>query len=216
MRRRAWAAAALALCAGLVVAMPLTGAQAKKKSAKVKTFNGAGGTGAIPQYVAASPQALKTTLVVPKKYKGKTVGDLNVTSIRTTGSDAGAANDLVAELTAPGGRTVNLFSNVGTQSIGPWTLDDDSEASICPGIPPAQCPDSTRTLSPPFAGTSNLIYNFAGSFPTNGPLATFDGVKMNGTWTLTVFDTATGATNGTSSLDGWGLRIVPAKPIPKS
>lgn len=213
MRRRAWAAAALALCAGLVVAMPLTGAQAKKKSAKVKTFNGAGGTGAIPQYVAASPQALKTTLVVPKKYKGKTVGDLNVTSIRTTGSDAGAANDLVAELTAPGGRTVNLFSNVGTQSIGPWTLDDDSEASICAVIPPSQCPDSTRTLSAPFAGTSNMTYNFGNNFPTNGPLATFNGVKMNGTWTLKIFDTTTGVNNGTSTLDGWGLRIVPAKPV---
>jgi hypothetical protein len=213
MRVAAVATLALALSLGLGLSV---GAEAKKKSGKVKTFRATKGVNApIPDgALDARSTPLLSTISVPKKYKGKVVGDVNVTGIQTTGSEAGAANDLFASLIAPNGRTIDLFVGVGDQSLGPWTIDDDTSTAICPLAAPAQCPDSTRTLSPPFAGRSNTVFNFNGSFPTNGPLATFNGLKMKGTWTLLVADLGPpGVDNGTSALNGWGLVIAPAKPV---
>lgn len=205
-------ASVLALATALAVAPAAHGAKAKKKAPSVfagsvqpalAVPNGAAGLTSVP---------VTSTITVPKKFKGKSVGDVNVTGIRTTGSTNGAASGLFASLRAPNGRTIELFFTlpVTPPSLGPWTLDDDSPVSICTATPPVACPNPAQALSPPFAGTSNLNYNWAGAFPTNTPLQTFDGVPMRGTWTLRVADLNAG---GTNTLDAWGLRIAAAKPV---
>jgi hypothetical protein len=165
----------------------------------------------IPDAVALTrSKPLFSSIVVGKKFKGKVVGDVNVTGFQTTGSAAASAAQLTASLTAPNGRTIDLFADVGGQSLGPWTIDDDTVTSICNAPPPAVCSDSTETLGRPFAGTSNTVYNNIGQYPTNGPLATFNGVPMKGTWTVTIADlNASGP--ATSILNQWGLQIVPKK-----
>ncbi len=146
---------------------------------------------------------VRTTLTAGKAFKGAVVGDLDVTGIGTTGSGANAADQLVFRLTAPNGRTVQLAEGNGDVSLGPWTFDDESPASICDS--PLPCDDPSESLPPPFAGRSNTIGT--GTEET-GPLSSFDGVPVRGTWTLTVYDSANGAT---STLNSWGLRITPAK-----
>jgi hypothetical protein len=208
----------------LVGALALLGlastAQAKKKGpGKVKTFVSTLAVNqAVPDAVLNSTSTpVRSTITVPKKYKGKVVADLNVTGIQTTGSGPGAADDLIAGLSAPNGRFVELFANVGDQSLGPWTIDDDTLVGICNAITPP-CRDGTQTLNRPFAGTSNTIYNLGGgNYPTNGPLATFNGIAMRGTWTLTVADVTPPSVlnSGTSNLNQWGLQITPAKAASK-
>jgi hypothetical protein len=161
-----------------------------------------------PATGAATP--LRTSIVVGKKFKGKTVADVNVTGIQTTGSAAGAANDLNARLSAPNGRTVQLFRTKGDQSLGPWTIDDDTAVSICDAPATTVCAAPNQSLNQPFAGTSNLAYNDGPAFT---PLQALDGVAMKGAWTLTVFDSANGAGNGTSVLNQWGLQIRSARPV---
>jgi subtilisin-like proprotein convertase family protein len=209
------------IMAFLVLAIVAAGALApaalaKKKSTKAKTFNASVTVNkpipdAVNNTTVSTP--LTSTITVPKKkYKGKVVGDVNVTGLQTTGSGTGAANDLEASLVAPNGRTIDLFAFIGDVSIGPMTIDD-SGTGICYQPPTNICLDGTRTLGPPFAGTANTIWNFAGGFPTDGPLATFDGIPMKGTWTLIVSDQSSGGgSNGTSTLNKWGLQITPAKP----
>jgi hypothetical protein len=151
--------------------------------------------------------AVRSTITVPKKFKGLTVADVNVTGIKTTGSAAGAANDLNARLTAPNGRTILLFNAKGDQSLGPWTLDDDTKVAICDVLAGLSCPDPLQSLYRPFAGTSNLTNT---NSPFWLPLATLNGVSMKGNWTFTIADVVSaGAT--TSVLNSWGLRITPAK-----
>jgi hypothetical protein len=214
-RQRAVAAVlTVALCSAGGLA---AGAGAKKKGKKAGPFAATKvANAAIPNPAAVTTSIpVLSTITVPKKYKGKVVGDVNLTGLQTTGNAAGASDDLAASLSAPNGRTIDLFVNVGgpaNQSLGPWTIDDDTSTSIC-GTPAATpCADPTQTLHPPFAGTSNTIRNFNQNFPVNGPMASFDGVPMRGTWTLRIFDLIpAGAT--TSTLNQWGLRIRPAKPV---
>ena len=206
-------ALALVLCAGIAPA-----ADAAKKKAKSKVFAATvAPNAAVPEAaVGARSAPLTSTITVGKKFKGKVVGDVNVTALQTTGSGSGAANDLAAYLIAPNGRTLQLFFSVGDQSLGFWTLDDDSPVAICPFPPATPCADPAQSLKAPFAGVSNLTLNWVGTFPVNGSLAIFNGLKMRGTWTLLVTDLGPpGATNGTSVLNTWGLRIRPAKPVPK-
>ena len=212
LRTAATLALALVLCAA-----GAPGADAaKKKKAKPKAFAATVAPNvAVPEAaLGARSTPVNSTITVGKKFKGKVVGDVNVTGIQTTGSATGAANDLTAALIAPSGRTVTIFGIVGDQSLGLWTIDDDTSTAICPAILPTVCPDSTQTLHPPFAGTSNTIRNIGGGFPSSGPLTTFNGLGMRGAWTLSVWDAAPpGAGNGTSVLNTWGLRITPAKPV---
>jgi hypothetical protein len=202
----------------LVLALAATAAFAgtadaakKKGGGKAKVFAQQKAANApIPQAPAmGASTAVRSTITVPKKFKGLTVADLNVTGIQTTGSAAGAANDLIARLTAPNGRTIILWSAKGNQSLGPWTLDDDTKVQICdlssPG--PPFCPDPLESLYQPFAGTSNVINN---NNPYWLPLSTLNGVPMRGTWTFTVVDTIS-AGGTTSVLNSWGLRIKPAR-----
>jgi Proprotein convertase P-domain len=202
---------AVALCASLVPA-----ATAKKGGGN-KAFEEQKVVGAAipPDPATAASTPLISEITVPKKFKKKVVGDVNVTGFQTTGTAAGSADDLVVYLTSPKGRTVVLLSGIGAQSIGPLTLDDDTSVQICNVAPPMAppCPGGTRagaSLFQPFAGTANLLNTFGGLSP-GGPLSAFDGVKMRGTWRLNVSDQDEAAAN--STLNQWGLRIKPAKPV---
>ncbi len=208
-RARTALAGALALSMLLAAAGP---AEAAKKKAKLKPFSQTlAVNAAVPDAVAATQSVpLTSTITVPKKYKGKVVGDVNVTGIQTTGSAAGAASQLSGYLIAPGGRTFQLFLGVGDQNLGPWTIDDDTPVGICNVAVGTPCPNPEQSLGRPFAGTSNSNYNSAGSFPMNGRLTIFDGVSMRGAWKLLLSDNAPAAT---SVLNQWGLRITPAKPV---
>ncbi len=203
-------AASLLLAAGLATGAG-GAAAAKKKPAKLKPFaKTLVVNAAIPEDPgAAASTALTSLITVPKKYKGKVVDDVNVTGIQTTGSGAGAAADLSGSLTAPNGRTVLLFRGQGGQSLGPWTLDDDTSVSICNQNLPVLCQNPNQSLNRPFAGTSNLAYNDNPALP---PLQAFDGVAMKGVWKLSIVDTDPGGAV-TSTLNQWGLRVTPAKPV---
>jgi len=202
----------LTLVAALALALSV-GAPVAAEAKKAKTFSEQKAEdAAIPPTatpgVAATP--LVSELKVPKKFKGKAVGDVNVTSIQTTGSAPSAADDLFLTLSAPNGRTVVLLSGIGDQSIGPLTLDDDTPVSVCNALLPP-CEDSRESLNRPFAGTANLLTTLFGT--PGGPLSNFNGIKMRGTWTLRAYDDLAVGTN--STLNQWGLRIKPAKPIPE-
>jgi hypothetical protein len=200
----------LALALSATVGLTAGAVEAKKK--KVKTFSEqVSPNAAIPDDVVNAPSVpVVSTIKVGKKYKKQKVGDVNVTGLSTTGSGAGAANDLFAELTGPAGRTVLLFADVGDQSLGPWTMDDDTKTSICESSTPP-CENPNATLNRPFAGTSNLLHNNndVSTDGIAGPLSDFDGTRMRGTWTLTIWDEAGAGT--TSTLNSWGLQIKPLK-----
>src|SRR5689334_11467470 len=130
-------ALALCLAAGLTLG---ASADAKKKHKKQhRTFAAQISPNAgIPEYPGtghATP--VLSTITVGKKFKGKTVADVNLTGLQTTGSGTGAADDLFFKLTAPNGRTVQLIGSffpgngIGDQNIGPLTIDDDSPVAIC-------------------------------------------------------------------------------------
>jgi hypothetical protein len=204
---------ALALLAGLTLGASATAAK-KKKS---KTFDSSIVLNApIPDQTAMNAPAnpVRSVIKVGKKFKGKVVGDVNVLGIQTTGSGNGAADDLNFKLTSPTGRTVYLISNVGNgsaltgQSFGPLTLDDDVSTSVCSLTLP--CADPNQSLHPPFAGTANLLGLGTGN---SGPLSVYNGLRMRGDWTLTAWDNDDSTT---STLNGWGLRIKPAKPAKES
>jgi subtilisin-like proprotein convertase family protein len=190
----------------LKAAKPAGGSDSKKtkKFAASETVNAS-----IPDDAATGPSTPAISQIkVPKKFKGKVIEDLNVTGIQTTGLAPDAADELVMKLTAPSGRTNVLFRFVGggAASIGPLTLDDDTPISL--GGDNAVCTDDPlRSLGPPYAGTANKFFV---RDQGTGPLSTFDGVKVRGTWTLTAFDT--GDAGQTSTLNSWGLEIRLAKP----
>jgi hypothetical protein len=202
-------AATLALVLALALGLAGTAEAKKKGGGKAATFAQTLPVNlAIPQGVASARSTpLLSTIVVGKKFKGKTVADVNVTGIQTTGSNAGAADDLIAYLVAPNGRTLQLFWHVGDQSLGPWTLDDDSSVFPCNvAMPP--CVDPDATLNRPFAGTSNTAFDQGGGYPPNGSLSIFNGLPMKGAWTFLICDTSSsGAGDGTSTLNQWGLQI---------
>ena len=198
---------ALVLLLVIALAVP-AGAVAKKKKGG-NTFSAQQTVNApIPDHAAgmgAPPSVpVVSTISVPKRFKGKVVKDLNVTGIQTTGTGVTPAADLLASLTAPNGRTIDLFFSIGSISIGPLTIDDDTPVAICNSTPAAPCADPLQSLYQPFAGTANTVSNGAGSFPTNSPLAGFNGLKLRGAWTLTIRDIAN---TETSVLNQWGLRI---------
>jgi hypothetical protein len=198
---------ALGVCAG--IALTFSGPAAAKKKAKTPRFfqSVVQSNAAIPDDAATGHSTpVDSTITVPKKFKGRAVADVNVTSIQTTGSATGAAAHLIMRIIAPNGRSVRLWSGgFGDQSIGPLTLDDDTPVSICTLTPP--CRFGPDTLNRPFAGTSNL--QFLGSGGT-GPLSHLDGVAMRGTWTFEIWDEVAGKT---STLNSWGLEITAARPV---
>ena len=200
----------LAICVGVGLAAGDAAAKKKKKGASV--FNGSVTVNApIPDEPAGNGHDIPvvSTLNVGKKFKGKQVGDVNVTGIQTTGNDPDSASDMNFQLTAPNGRTVLLDdSALGGQSIGPLTLDDDTRTSICDDTTIDNCPDPDKNLIRPFAGTANLLGFFSGDI---APLAILNGSPMKGTWTFTIWDDSNN--NRTSTLNRWGLRITAKRPV---
>ncbi len=193
-----------ALCAGGPASAGAAKAKPKKKTPSVAAITKTVGA-PVPQDAPSGPSTpLYSTIDIGKRFKGKVVGDVNLTGITTLGSAAGAAGDLTLRLTGPTGRTVTLISSSGDTNLGPLTLDDETRVSACTATVP--CADPDRTLGQPFAGTANLDV-FGGN---QGPLSVFDGRRMRGAWTLTAFDTSAQPT--TSILASWGLRVTAAKP----
>jgi hypothetical protein len=209
MTRRLTFTAILGLALCTAFALTLTTAEAKKKAKTPSVFQQTVPVnGAVPNAPATGHSTpLNSTITVGKKFKGKVVGDLNVTGITTTGSGPDAADELSFRLIAPNGRSVRLInSGLSGQSIGPLTLDDDTTVEICnDATPPCNYPPAT--LNRPFAGTANLQY--LGTAGT-GPLSKLNGLAMRGTWTLQVWDDEDPTT---STLNGWGLLITAARPV---
>ena len=200
----------LAICIG--VGMAAGDAAAKKKKKKSSVFSGAVTVNApIPDEPAGNARDIPvvSTLNVGKKFKGKQVGDVNVTGIQTTGNDPDSASNLNFQLTAPNGRTVLLDDGaLGGQNIGPLTLDDDARTSICDDTTIDSCPDPDKNLIRPFAGTANMLGLFSGDL---SPLAILNGSPMKGTWTFAIWDSNN---NGaTSTFNAWGLRITAKRPV---
>lgn len=92
--------------------------------------------------------------------------------------------DLILTLTAPDGTSILLINRRGSSgdNFTNTVLDDDAATSIASII---------QSGAP-----------FTGSYRPEGPLSTFDGVEINGTWTLNVADRA-GLDTG--SLVDWTL-----------
>ena len=203
------------LALALVTAIGMTfgaSADAKKKKKGPSVYQATQSPNAAIPNNSASPAPstpFVSTFTVGKKFKGKTVGDVNVTGITTTGSGPGAADDLGFRITAPSGRSVTLIKpGIGDQNIGPLTLDDNTPVAICDRDPSSPCQYFPQQLNRPFAGTANL--EFLGTAGT-GPLAAFDGLSMRGNWLLTVWDQFT--TGTTSVLNSWGLKITAERPV---
>jgi hypothetical protein len=212
-RRRLAIAGTLALALVAVIGMTFGGsADAKKKKKGASVYRATQSpNAAVPNNPTTSSPSTPfvSSFTVGKKFKGKTVGDVNVTGITTTGSGNGAANDLGFRVTGPTGRSVRLIGGnqtIGNVSIGPLTLDDDSPVSICDDD--VSCQYSPQTLIQPFNGTANLLFLGTGG---SGPLSAFDGTQMRGNWFLSVWDQAGNAT--TSVLNSWGLQITAEKPV---
>jgi hypothetical protein len=213
-RRRAalFGVLALALCTALGFTFG-GAAEAKKKQKKTKTVvfrQSVSPNIAVPDDAASGPSTpVKSAITVSgKKFKGKVVGDLDVTGIQTTGTGAVAARNLRMKLIAPNGRTVSLIrQSIGQTSIGPLTIDAQSPVSICDSDTP-DCSDPSSTLVRPFAGTANS-QGLGGS--STGGVRGMNGVQMSGTWTFEIFDV--GNVGQTSVLNSWGLQITAAKPV---
>ena len=97
---------------------------------------------------------------------------------------------LRASLSAPGGDgRILLFSGVGGSgdNFTGTTLDDEAETSIRDAIPP-----------------------FTGTFRPEGRLAAFDGMNVQGTWTLQVEDTVS---QDSGKLNSWGIEVTTAPPL---
>ena len=91
--------------------------------------------------------------------------------------------DLVVNLISPDNTTISLFSGVGGSgdNFDNTILDDEASTPIGSGSAP-----------------------FSGSFQPAEPLSTFDGMNINGDWTLQITDTAGG---DTGTLNEWALVV---------
>ncbi len=218
-RRRAASIGVMALALCTALALVLGGPAEAKKMKKVKTVvfaQSVSPNAAIPDGPTSGPATpVNSSITVSgKKFKGKVVGDLDVTGLRTTGSSGNAARDLRVKLIAPNGRTISVIGrSIGSTSIGPLTIDDESPVAICDSNTGTSCSggtpsgDPSATLIRPFAGTANSL-GLGGQ--GSGGIRAMNGVGMKGTWTLEVYDNNAGLT---SVLNGWGLKITSAKPI---
>jgi hypothetical protein len=212
---------ALVLTAGLVVSQ---GAAAKKKKGGVKPAVVQGSVGAIPNGPASTdvnPVPFLGTATVGKKFKGKTVGDVDVTISLTGAADpannqCGSLCDITVRLIPPNGAlTPVLFGGafVGSVSgnlVSNLTLSDQTPIQTCGGLnlpplapPPPPCANPYATLGPPYTGTAQ----------PGSPLNFVNGSAVKGTWTLQAFDICgrpACVDQGTVSVTGWSLKITPA------
>jgi hypothetical protein len=186
---------ALGLClvAGLTPGM--AGAKGKSKKSKATANVTVNGNLAIPTAPSAPVRGILTsTATIGKKFKGKQIGDVNVT---LTGGASGAGssiNSLTGQLTAPNGATVRLFSDfLFGQVLGPLTFDDETPFSLNGGGTPSQDPDA---LNAPYAGTAQA----------NSAFTIMDGGPARGTWTLRIRNEDTNAAH-LHALTQWRLQV---------
>jgi subtilisin-like proprotein convertase family protein len=208
-RSRVALVGALALALSVTLALTAAGvASAKKKKA--------GGTvditkqvnQAVPDGTATTDGVLASTIQVGgKKFKGTVIRDVNVT-LQTTGSNATAAQDLDARLTAPNGATTELIEgDLFGQSVGPLTFDDESPNSLVNNQSGPSSREPTM-LGVPYVGSAQPDCFAISGTCTLWPM---DNGPASGTWTLRVYDTS--ATAGrTSVLNLWRLTVVAGKP----
>jgi uncharacterized repeat protein (TIGR01451 family) len=142
----------------------------------------------VPVAIADGPSIQTSTLTIPGNPR---IADLDVTLNITHNFMA----DMDIQLTAPGGNTVGLLSDIGSVTAGAQTTMDltlDDEAAV-PSL---------------FTVTQNLRLRPE----LNYRLAWFDGQDAGGSWTLTIRDDATGD-GGT--LTGWSMDVCePPPPAP--
>ena len=135
----------------------------------------------IPKSTVAGLGTLSETLTVPDYDGTFTVADVTLSLSITDASDS----TLTAELIAPNGTSVALFSNVGDhgQNFTSTVLDDAALSSITSGTAP-----------------------FTGSYQPTGSFSSLVGSNASGTWTLQI-------QNSSQSLTGvllnWSLNITP-------
>src|SRR5262249_16987288 len=125
------------------------------------------------------PDQATTTSTLTVSGQSGVVTDVNVKLDISHPSDS----DLQAYLTSPAGTKVTLFANIGGmgQNFTSTVLDDEAAVSIANGTAP-----------------------FTGSFQPQGLLGSIDGQTPNGTWTLTISDTAP-LDSGT--LNSWSIML---------
>jgi hypothetical protein len=188
----------LSVTVGLVSGSVADAKKKKKKSANVaKVSNNT--PRAIPDRAAPINSQwgrLDTTLTVGKKFKGKTVGTLELT-FQTTGDSMNAAGDLEVDITAPNGYRLpgDWWDNdIGGQSVGPLTITPNSPVRTCDDPVPPCAQD--QTLNRPFAGTVG-----------DNTFQWFRGLPMRGNWVVTALDTSNGET---SVLNSVALKITAA------
>jgi hypothetical protein len=229
----------VALTASLAIGLTVCdGAAAKKKGGGGKAAIVSGTTGAIPNgptaysafgAPATNPVPFKGTAVVGKKFKKKTVGDVDATislsGTPTAGTACGAMCDIVVRLTAPNGATTTLIQGFGGaigggsnsvtgNLISNLTLSDQTSTRVCGGpnpvAPPPPCTDPNATLRAPYTGTAQPFFGF---------LNLLNGSPVSGTWTLTAYDICGAPTvsciaakdQGTATILSWTVKITPAK-----
>jgi hypothetical protein len=190
------------LCLGLTVGLAGTAA-AKRKT--VDITNAAPTT--IPDRAPGGGLAgvLRSTIEVPKRFRGLRIRDVNVT-LHVVGTGTNSVVGLRGQLTAPDGATTRLFANLGPGNLlGPVTFDDESQYLIFNGTVGQAQPFS---LTVPWQGTAR-----PGAFPNNNfPLSVMDDGPARRTWTLTIVDLVNG---GTNVLNSWRLEVRAGKPFRK-
>jgi hypothetical protein len=176
---------------------------------------------------AAIPDGVATGLVNIQQISdapGMFVTDLNVT-LDISGTGLGGFNgDLYVTLQHDSGYSV-LLNRVGARTGVPYGYGDSGLAVTLDDAAPGDIHvyrqvingNNTTPLGGSLTGTWKPDARTADpasvldSSPQTATLASFNGVSVNGTWTLFVTDLSTGATQ---QLDSWGLQIT-AVPEPK-
>ncbi|HQW80956.1 MAG TPA: proprotein convertase P-domain-containing protein [Pseudomonadota bacterium] len=142
----------------------------------------------VPVVIASGAAGIVTsTLTIPGNPR---IADVDV-SVNLTHN---FMVDLDVQLTAPGGNTVGLFSDIGSATAGVQTTMNttfDDEAAI----PPLFTVINGNRVAPEF----------------NYRLSWFDGQAAGGTWTLTVRDDAAG--DG-GNLNAWSMMVCEPPPPP--
>ena len=136
---------------------------------------------AIPKSTPTVPGMLSQSVTVPDYNGTFTVADITVSLNITDANDS----NLTAELIAPDGTTVALFSNVGKngQNFTSTVLDDGAPTPIASGHAP-----------------------FTGTYQPTGQLSSLVGKSASGTWTLQIVNASQ---NTTGVLVNWSLNITP-------
>ncbi len=141
----------------------------------------------VPVTIPGGPAIVTSSLTIPGNPR---IEDIEVAVNLTHNFMA----DLDVQLTAPGGNTVGLFSDIGSVTVGAQTTMDtvfDDEAAL-PSL-------------------FNVVQGMRLAPELNYRLSWFDGQPAGGTWTMTLRDDATGD-GGT--LNNWSIRVCEAPPPP--